>query len=170
MVDISNKNFLSPLNFKFQLKRAPHINFFIQTINIPSLSLPSINVSNPLVRVPFPGDHLVYEDLQISFRVDEDLQDYMEIHNWLRSLGKLNYTEYQSLTSNASYTGQGIRSDISLTILTSQKVPNYEIIFKDAFPTNISSLNFTTMDEQLTYIEASATFKFVYFDINEISG
>ena len=86
-----NLNFLSPINFKFMLKRAPHVNFFIQKINIPGLSLPTIDVSNPLIKVPYAGDHLNYEELNISFKVDEDLQNYMEINTWLKSIGKRDY-------------------------------------------------------------------------------
>ena len=85
----SNKNFLSPLNFKFQIKKAPHVNFFIQKVNIPSISIetnPSPN--NPFVKTPIPGEHISYSDLSISFKVDEDLTNYMELHNWIKALGK----------------------------------------------------------------------------------
>ena len=46
----SNKNFLSPLNFKFTIKKAPHVNFFIQKVNIPDLGLKPVVTSNPMVR------------------------------------------------------------------------------------------------------------------------
>ena len=35
----SNRNFLSPLNFKFTIKKAPHVNFFIQKVNVPQIIL-----------------------------------------------------------------------------------------------------------------------------------
>ena len=94
----ANKNFLSPLNFRFQIKKAPHVNFFIQKVNIPSIALPNPTVSNPFVNIPYPGEHLRYGDLEISFKVDEDLQNYLEIHNWLVSLGKPeNFDQYKQI-------------------------------------------------------------------------
>lgn len=170
MVDILNKNFLSPLNFKFQLKRAPHINFFVQTANIPGLALPAINVPSPLIRVPFPGDHLQYDELTITFRVDEDMQNYFEIHNWIRGLGKLSYIEYQNLAQTPVYTGESLTSDISLIVLTSQKNPNYEFTFRDAFPISLSGMEFTTMAEDVAYIEASASFRYIYYDAQKVSN
>jgi hypothetical protein len=167
MVDITNKNFLSPLNFKFLLKRAPHVNFFIQNVNLPGLSLPDIDVNNPLIRIPYAGDHLQYDELEITFKVDEDLQNYMELHSWIRSLGKRDYNEYKTLAAAPSYSGEGLHSDISLTLLTSNKQPNYEVVFKDAFPISVSGIQFNTTQEDVDYLEATATFRYIQYDITK---
>lgn len=166
---VPNKNFLSPLNFKFSLKRAPHVNFFIQKVNLPGLSLPEIDVNNPLIRVPYPGDHLLYDELDISFKVDEDLRNYMELHTWLRALGKRSFAEYRELMAKPSYSGESIRSDISLMVLTSNKNANYEIQFKDAFPIKVSGIDFSSVDQDVDYIEASATFRYVTYDIVKVN-
>ena len=166
---ISNKNFLSPLNFKFTLKRAPHVNFFLQKVNIPGLSLPEIDVNNPLIRVPYPGDHLLYEELEITYRVDENLRNYMELHGWLRSLGKRSFEEYRAIASNSKMSGQGIRSDISLSILTSNRNANYEVVFKDAFPTRVTGIDFDTTDTDVDYVQASATFRYVTYEVGKVT-
>jgi hypothetical protein len=164
-----NKNFLSPLNFKFFIKRSPHVNFFIQKVNIPDITLKPATYPNPLVNIPIPGEHLDYGILNITFKVDEDLQNYLEIHNWIRALGKpTDYEEHKAISEKAIITGEGIYSDISLMILSSTKMANYEVIFTDAHPVNISGLTFNTTDSDVNYIEASASFKYVYYDINNI--
>ncbi len=165
---ITNRNFLSPLNFKFAIKRAPHVNFFAQKVNIPGLSLPEVDVSNPLIRVPYPGDHLLYEELELTFRVDEDLRNYMELHGWLRALGKRNFGEYKAIASKPTTSGEGLRSDISLTVLTSQRNANYEVVFKDAFPTRVTGIDFNSTNSDIEYIEASTTFRYVTYDINKV--
>ena len=161
----SNLNYLSPLNFKFLIKKAPNVNFFIQEVNIPRLSLKSVVVPNQFVPVPYPGDHLDYDTLQITFKVDEQLQNYLEIHNWIRYLGKLDYNEYYKLAKNPSYTGDGIYSDINLSILSNIKTINYDVIFIDAYPVELSDVVFNTTDNDITYLEASATFKYTYYNI-----
>jgi hypothetical protein len=164
-----NKNFLSPLNFRFLIKKAPHVNFFIQQVNIPSMTLQSPGPNNPFVRTPIPGEHLTFGDLRISFKVDEDLQNYLEIHNWLKGLGKPeNFNQYKEIQDKPSYTGDGIYSDISLLILSSTKMPNYEITYTDSFPVSLSDLVFRTTDENVKYITADAVFKYTYYTITNI--
>lgn len=164
----SNKNFLSPLNFKFQIKKAPHVNFFIQKVNIPSITLPTPESTNPFVNIPYPGEHLKYGNLEISFKVDEDLQNYLEIHNWLVALGKPeNFDQYKTIQNIDPATGNGIYSDISLHILSSTKMPNYEIIFIDGFPVSLSDVSFNSVDSDVNFIQASAVFRYTYYNINK---
>lgn len=164
-----NKNFLSPLNFRFQLKKAPHVNFFIQKVNIPSINLISPEPNNPFVKTPIPGEHLNYGDLDITFKVDEDLQNYLEIHNWIKGLGKpQNFDQYKELQDKPSYTGEGIYSDISIILMSSSKTPNYEITYTDCFPTSLSGIIFSTTENDVNYVEANVKFKYTYFEITNI--
>jgi len=164
-----NHNFLSPLNFKFSIKKAPHVNFFIQKVNIPGISITNLITPTPFVRVPYAGEHITYEDLSISFKVDEDLKNYLEIHNWMKSIGKPDdYEQYAEIASKAVYTGDGVYSDISVMVLASTKNPNYEIEYRDAFPIALSALTFNSTDSDVSYIEASATFKYTSYNISKI--
>jgi hypothetical protein len=165
----TNQNFLSPLNFKFVMKRAPHVNFFIQKVTIPGVALASVVTPNPLLRIPEPGDQLDFDELSISFRVDEDLNNYLEIQNWLRAIGKQSFEQYGAISRAPSYLGESIKSVISLTVLSSAKRPNYEITFEDAFPTKISSIEFDTSMEDVSYIEAEATFRYTKYEIAKVN-
>lgn len=164
-----NKNFLSPLNFKFFIKKTPYINFFIQKINLPSIKLIQVDTSNPFVRTPYAGDHIDFGTLTMNFKVDEDLKNYLEIHNWIIGLGfPEKYEQYRDLNNKPIYTGDGIVSDMTLTILASTKTPNYEITFIDAFPISLSDLSFNTMDNTVNYLSADATFKYTHYTINRL--
>ena len=160
-------NFLSPINFKFSIFRAPNVNFFIQKVNLPGISLPAIDVQNPLIRIPYPGDHLQYDELEITFKVDENLQNYLEIFTWLKGVGKQTQADYNKLASAPLFTGDSIRSDISLHILTNKHNPNYEIVFHDAFPISITSLQFDASLQDINYLEATASFRYITYDINK---
>ena len=164
-----NKNFLSPLNFRFQIKKAPHVNFFVQKVNIPDIAIRSPTSPNPFVNIPYPGDHMEFGALNITFKVDEDLQNYLEIHNWIRALGKPeDFAGYADIAAKPSWTGDGIYSDISVLVLASTKTPNYEVAYADAFPISLTGITFNTTDPNVNYIEASATFKYTYFTITKI--
>jgi hypothetical protein len=163
-----NKNFLSPLNFKFSIKKAPHVNFFIQKVNIPEIKLGVTDYPTPFVKVPVPGEHIEYGLLNVTFKVDEDLQNYLEIYNWLVGLGKPeDFIQYRNLKDKPNMSDEGIYSDISVMVLSSTKMMNYDIVYVDAFPISLSSVGFNTIDSDVNYIEASASFKYSYFNVNK---
>lgn len=165
----SNKNFLSPLNFKFSIKRAPNLNFFIQKANIPSITLPSLEIPNIFNPIPIPYTHMEYGEFGITFKVDENFQNYLEIHDWIRALGfPEQFEERTAISKNAEYTGEGLYSDLSLIILNSARKPNYEFTFRSAFPVELSSIDFDTSSEDVDYVSASASFKYMLFDIAKI--
>lgn len=164
-----NKNFLSPLNFKFFIKKTPHINFFVQRVNVPSIRLVQVDTSNPFVKTPYAGDHIEFGTLSLNFKVDEDLKNYLEIHNWIRGLGfPENYEQYRDLSDKPIYTGDGIVSDVTLTVLASTKTPNFEITFVDAFPISLSDLPFNTTDNTVNFLSADATFKYTHYTITKL--
>lgn len=165
----TNKNFLSPLNFTLVLKRSPYLNFFVQQINLPSISLPTFTQPSPLLAINKPGDHLEYGVLRVSFKIDEDFVNYAEIYNWIVSLGyPENQNSYKALESNGVSSAEGLKSDISLIVLNGIKNPNYEIVFKDAFPIELSDATFQTTDDSIEYVTASVTFKYTIFNVNKL--
>ena len=119
-----NKNLLSPTGFRFLLNRTPGVNYFTYSVPIPTLTLGEIDTENPNVRLPFPGDKLRFEPLSIRFRVDEDLQNYLEIHNWLLSLGYPEDISKSGYGKGAYNTSGAVYSDGSLLILSSHQNTN----------------------------------------------
>lgn len=165
----ANKNFLSPLNFKFSVKRAPHVNFFLQKASIPSIQLPQIDIPNMFVPIPTTRTHLEYGVFSVTFKVDEDLENYMEMHNWIKALGfPDNFDEYRKLSVIPEYTGEGLRSDLSLIILNSTKTPNYEFVFRDAFPTYLSNVTFDTTLDDVNYVSATVEFAYILYEVNKL--
>ena len=62
---IRNRNFLSPVGFKFNLQKAPTVDFFSQSANIPSINLGVAVQSTYLKDIPVRGDKLVFNDVSI---------------------------------------------------------------------------------------------------------
>jgi hypothetical protein len=165
----TNKNFLSPLNFRFSIKRAPNVNFFLQKANVPSLDLPQIDIPNIFVPIPTTRTHLSYGRFSITFKVDEDLENYLEIHNWMRALGfPDNFQEFADIKKIPEYTGEGLRSDLSLIILNSTKTPNYEFVMRDAFPTYLSDVTFDSTQADVNYVAATAEFAYTMYDVSKL--
>lgn len=153
----ANKNFLSPLGFKFAIKKTPNVNYFVQSVSMPGVSLGSANLPTPFVRVPIAGDHLGYGDLQITFKIDENMTNYLEIFNWLKQIGFPDTFD--------QYDPTNVYSDATLTVLSSAMNPKFEVQFYDMYPTDIGGINFNTISADVDYIETIATFRFRSFDI-----
>lgn len=157
----ADTNFLSPFGFRFTLKRSPHLNFFATDVNIPSFEIGSINVPSPFKRIEIPGDKPAFGDFIITFKVDENLNNYLEIFNWIAKIGfPESFEEYASVKNRTPTSGQGVVSDGTLTILNSSMDPNVEIRLENMYPYSLSEVNFTTADTTVNYVTARAQFKF----------
>ena len=160
----ANKNFLSQIGFKLVLKKAPAVNFFVQKAALPSLSLGSVTRGTPFVKIPTPGDHLDYGDFNVTFKVDEQLQNYLEIWNWMVSLGvPASFDQYPSDNQPDS-----IVSDMSLILLSSAQQPLHEISFIDAFPVRLTDLEFDATANDIEYLTATASFKYQQYTITTL--
>lgn len=163
----ANPNFLSQAGFKFLVQRAPDLNFTVQKVNIPGISISPVSQPNPFVQIPHSGEHVEYEPLSVTFKVDENMVNWIAMHNWMRGLGfPNNFDEYKTLkTSSVLGGGKGIESDLKLFILTSHRNVNFEITFRNAFPINLSGLDFDSTLSDIDYIESTVSFEYVSYAI-----
>jgi hypothetical protein len=174
---IDNRNFLSPIGFKFALKRAPGVAFFCNEANIPSMDLGIAEQPSYLRNIPTPGDKIEFGDLSIRFLVDEDLVNYMEIDKWIRGLGfpesrkEFSDLEKESILGK-QFTNEGdnIYSDGTLQILSSNLVPKFQVVFNDLFPYSLSTVTFDATDTDIEYFTADVSFKYTIYDITDLSN
>lgn len=171
---ISNKSFLSPTGFKFTLSKKPKIDFFCDKASIPGINLGVAMQTTYLKNIPIPGDVLSYDDLQLSFNVDEDMENYLEVYNWLIQFGfPRDAAQYQQLL-NEDENSQGIQNAISgmsdgtLIIYNSNYRPNIQVNFKDLFPVSLSSLDFMSKVDDIQYLTAQVVFKYTIYEIVKI--
>lgn len=162
----ANPSFLSPIGFVFKIARLPTVNFFVQSVSIPSITTTFVEVKNPFNKITRPSN-LLYEDFEITFKVDEDFKNYLELHDWMVGIGFPDeFQQYAAIAENP--TGYGELSDSTLTILTSAKNPNIEVLYKDTFPTSLSEIKFDASMEDIDYLTATATFRCLKFEIRTI--
>jgi hypothetical protein len=155
----------------FFVKKLPMVNFFCQKYSLPGLSIQEVAFPNPFVKIPLSGDHIDYDELRVSFLVDEDLKNYLEVHMWLRRLGfPKEWEEYRVLDAIPIWTGEGKTSDAVLTILDAKKLANVRFAFHDAFPISLSDIMFDTTASDTEYAFAIATFAYVSWNPERIQA
>ena len=183
-------DYASPIQFRFKCTKLPLVEFFCQTANVPSISLGEATVNTPLYDYPIPGDKVTYGSLDVSFLVDENLNNYKELHDWILGLGfpndNLQYANlaassadrFPGSTASTAATGTslkqpvsegGIYSDATLTILNSKNVAKTEIRFQNLYPTTLGGLNYDIQASDVDYLTVSASFNYINYDIVQIS-
>jgi hypothetical protein len=165
---IDNRNFLSPVGFKFTLTKEPKVTFFCNSARIPEISLGTATQPSYLKDIDIPGDKLSYGDFSLRFLVDENLENYMAIHNWMRGLGYPETTQnFKDLLEN----DEGQRdiqeqfSDGSLHILNSNFRDVAIVRFESLFPVTLSSLEFEASENDTNYFTAEVSFKYTIYNI-----
>ena len=169
---IQNRNFLSPVGFKFNLVRAPKVDFFSNQANIPGINLGVAVQSTYLKDISIPWDKLVYNDFSIQFMIDENLENYLEIHDWMRGLGyPQSVAEAESLYTQAPYiqnSSVSAYSDGSLLIYNSNFNEVAKVNFLDMFPVSLTPIQFNAQNSDINYIMAEATFKYTIFNVESL--
>jgi len=170
---LSNRNYLSPVGFKFLITKIPKVEFFSNSAEIPGINLGISAQPSYLKSIPVPGDNITYEDLSLEFFVDENLENYIEVHNWIRGLGfPYSVQEFMDLKKDDEYYPDNDSrnpyneySDASLLIYNSNFNIISKINFKDVFPISLSPVRFNAKEEDITYVTANITFKYTIYDI-----
>lgn len=174
---IQNRNFLSPTGFKFSLIRAPKVAFFTNVANIPGINLGITNQPTYLKNIDIPGDKLVFDEFRLTFLVDENLENYMEIQNWMRGLGyPESLKEIYDLQNeprtinNKNSPMMNIYSDGTLQVLNSSYNAQFKVTFEDMFPTFLSGLSFDATDQSIEYFTAKVVFRYTMYYITDTKG
>ncbi len=170
---IQNRNFLAPTGFKFTVSRAPKISYFGNQVNVPALTLGIAEQPTYLKSIPRPGTEVSFEDLTLTFLVDEDIENYMEIQNWIRGIGYpesldqiYDFQKDDSKTIKAKYTEEiNLFSDGTLTILDNVNLPKFKVIFDGLFPYALSTLAFDATQSDIEYFTAEVSFKYNIYNI-----
>ena len=165
---ITNRNFLSPAGFQFQMTKEPKVSFFCTSATIPEISFETTVQPSYLKDIDVPGEKIQFADLRVRFLVDEDLKNYMAIHNWITGLGFPETTQQfkTETTGDDALRDMNLQfSDGSLTILNSNYRTSAVVKFNDLFPTSLSSLEFDTSVTDIQYFTADATFKYTVYSI-----
>ena len=174
---IENRNFLSPIGFKLVIDRMRGVDFFCQSASIPSMSLGAAPTPTALNKLQNPGDEIQYEDLFLRFLVDENMKNWYQAANWMREIGTpYSNTEFRFNRGDIKSSNKRIATvdvasannqwtcDCSLLVLSSNYRTVAEFVFRDAWPTSLSTLNFDAASPDVNYFTAEIALKYNYYD------
>ena len=120
--------------------------------------MPFAEVQTPYRNVPIVSSGGVsYGDLNVRFIIDEDLKNYLVVHNWIKEYG---LAEKRADSADAY-------SNARLQIMTSHNNVNHIVEFRNMFPVSLSSVPFDATVGDIEYLLADVTFKFETYTIRD---
>jgi hypothetical protein len=163
-----NPSFLPNNKYEFVIERLPNFTFYVQGVLLPSITLGATQTPTPFTTVYTPSNQLTYEQLQITYIVDEDMLSWFELYSWMTNLG--NPTSFDKLGILTSQPGKknSITSDATLLIKTNSNNTNVEVKFVDIFPIELTGFQFSTSEAQ-DFQTTSATFAFTYMTATKLT-
>ena len=178
-------DYASPTQFKFGIVQLPKVEFFTTAANLPGITMGNAIFPTPFTDIPVQGDKITFGNLTISFIVDEYLENYMSLHNWMTAIGfpksRQQFKDWRTTESVTPNLSKGISSDIgdvkpptdtrplfgdaTLTILTNKNNPIVEVRFRDVYPASLSGLEYNQGATDVEYMTASVDFDYTLYEI-----
>jgi hypothetical protein len=161
---INNINYLQPNLFKLVVDRKnyPNLEFFAQSVSHPSVDASPAEVPfRRVTRVSMPADKLSYGEMTANIILDENMNSYIEMHNWVSRMVEENYAG--PLDRNANL--PPIEADVTVQILTSHNNIARKITYLDAMPISIGNIELEAQNSE-GFITYPVTFRFTYFNIS----
>ena len=149
----ANKNFLSPVGFTFKIDQTNFANleYFCTQVTFPGISLAEVQVPYRGVNLAQTGDRMVFDDLAIRFNITENMENYLELFNWMHNIiNKKDAEDY--------------KYDASLLIMSSHNNMVKTVKFQEIFPTALSTVEFNSQSLDVEYLQADVSFRYTLFE------
>lgn len=161
----TNLNYLQPSGFTVSIDRAncPNFQYFIQSVSHPgadvnATELPYRNVTS----IPLAGDKITYGSLSLQVIVDEDMNSYQEMQEWLEYIVNVGHVSKRDAIVNDIRSTYG---DIVVNINSSHNNKVRQIKYHDAIPTSLGGIELASTTGGTEYITFNAEFRFTQFEI-----
>ena len=169
--------------WRLAFNRIPKTTWFCTAANVPGITLGEAMFPTPMVDMFVTGDKLTFETLNITFIVDEELQNYRELWDWMVGIGApVNHSQWETTLAKGdgavrtfgtpdadprtktTFDESNLYSDATLIVYNSKNIPKVNVKFKNMFPTSLSSLEYSQELTDVEYFKASATFRYLYYE------
>ena len=150
-------NALLPTYYRFSIARLPTTVYFCQTASLPTVTMSEVLMPTPFMAIKNPSK-LDFDELSITFVVDEEMKNWLEIFNWMRSCTNVeDYEEFKPTNTHLS--------TANLIILNSTKNPKINVTFEGLYPRTLGSIDFSSTVIDPEPFQCTATFAYRNYNI-----
>ena len=182
-------DYASPTQFRFGIHQLPKVEFFTIGCNLPGINMGDAVFPTPFKDIPVMGDRLTYENLTINFIVDEHLENYRSLHEWMVAIGfpkdRKQFSDFRSNTSNTpepppistsqdfadtkiSTSVSALFSDANLVVLSNKNNAIVQVLFRNLYPVSLSGLQYAQDATDVQYLTATADFSYQIYEFSDV--
>ena len=153
ILDISSA---SVSNFYCVFENLPNIIYFLQKFNFPGVTAKNISIDRPqgADALPVFAHSLAYDDLSLSFIMDENFTSYFMLYKWM-------------FENQYRYYNADCYTRMMLVILNNAKVPIIRLMFQSMLPITIDPVPFESQSAEP--IIWNASFSYYSYKVDYIS-
>lgn len=166
-----NKNFFLGVQSELVIRRLADVEFFCQSVSLPGVSMTPVDQHNPLTPIRHAGDVVQFDEFEATFMVDEWLENYSSVYEWILGLGFPEKSQQYADLSDVSkrLTGDGVASDVSVYLLDSRGRPKIEVTMIDAFPVSITRIDVDSRRTDSNPMTATVRFAYTHYKISRVN-
>lgn len=165
-----SRKYLQENSGQLLINLLPQVKYHCVDWSLPGLTGASLPQSTPFRERPVHGTKLTFTPLQVTFLVDQNMANYLEIFNWMIGNSPPRTPEQARTwlggqhSSMNNFNAKGAYCDASLILFTTQENPNIEVAFTDLFPISLGALTGTSTTQTARELTCTATFDYKDFD------
>jgi hypothetical protein len=148
--------------YKMVLHRTPHLVYFCQAVNLPGLQSTPLSQPSPFATdIKIVPGKITHDDLTVKFIVNEDMSNWLEIYDWLKTITPINTFKNQ-IPPNQE---QNRYSDMSIIVMNSKSSGILNFTYTNCFPISIGGLDLDSSISDINPAVASVTFGYTGFTV-----
>jgi len=176
--------------FRIYLPIFPKTEWFVVSANIPGITMGQATQATPFTDMPIVGEKIGFDNFDMTFIVDEQLKNYMEMYNWVKNIGFPHSGEKQfnkldrpdnldrsktikrppgqvvgSPNQSVETSDRNLYTDIRLDILSSKNNTVANIYMYEAFPVSLGSIEYSQQETDTNYAMCAVSFAYSWFDV-----
>lgn len=159
---LREKNFIS----KMSIEKLSDIDFFVTTVTIPGFNVGEVIQRGINKAIPRPGNTLEKDPLTVQFLLDEDMNNWLAIYEWMTGMTfPIDFEQSRTWIKKQKDAGvQDYYSNITIFLLKNSMRPNLALTFHNAFPTNLDGFDMTVAGSDEPIV-ANAVFSFSHMTL-----
>lgn len=155
MVTDINRNPALAVNFLLEIPLAKELNYFVQTVDVPGLTMAGVETPYRNVQANVPSNRIDYDQLNLAFIVDENWANWNYVFEWMKRIRTGNSAISDTMT------------DITLNLVNSNKNLNKIMVFRGAYPTLLGTLPLDSTVVDSNPLVCSLSFRYQDFELRD---
>jgi len=132
--------------------------YAVQNAQTPDITLGETSFGSQPKDVFIPSNKIETSPIVLQILLSEDLSQWIDMYKWMLSIKNADRLQLPNLVRSCE-----------LMTLDAQNQPLHRFVYSDCFPTNISSINYTTQGESIA-LSIDVTLRYNTFKVITQSG